>query len=495
MRDVLSEAEPHAARMFDRHRHHSSHVYGRSANVHLGELWLAQRCADHLEEHREAILTVLTRHESHEAATEEIDGSIDTLRNLHRERAHLRRGAVESVAVFLPINLPLYSLVLFALVPSLMADRVDVRTPAATPEWLTDIAEAAQLRRFFPRVNLHVLTRRQFIENYASQAQAVIFTGRHESAEDVRAQCPKSLFIYTGSGVNPIVIGPHAELTDDVFDRLITTRVFNGGQDCAAPDAFLVHASMADEFVGSLVDRVTELPAGTYDDPSVRIGPILNPSPLKDLASWLTTVEQDVVVGGTVDRANAFVEPTVVVRPMSEHEELTEFFAPIFYVLVYDNDDELRDFFSRREYVENAMYVSLFGAEPVEGLFETSTVLFNQTVLDVEQGNSAFGGNGSKANYVALGEEVIVGPVLMSRALGHAVAVFGYASSFDWALAPAVHRPNFAVHGEHVPRLPTGRDGLPGEARGQQQPRVVPRAQGGLRAHVQGSNGAVARRA
>jgi acyl-CoA reductase-like NAD-dependent aldehyde dehydrogenase len=389
-------------------------------NAYLADIELALQCADHLERRADDIVGVLTRHESHEAATEELHSSIDTLRNLHRELAYLRAGHVERIAVFLPINLPLYSLVLFAAVPSLMADRLDVRLPAATPTWLHDVADAARLGDFFPRVHLHEATRRQFVEGVASRATAVIFTGRYESAEQVRRQCPDSLFIFQGSGVNPVVIGPHASLSDDSLERIITTRLFNGGQDCAAPDAFLVHASKADEFVEQLVKRVEGVASGSYDDPHVRVGPILNKQPLKELADRLSALTADTVVGGRVDTEAGTVEPTVVVRTLGEHDELMEFFAPVFYVLVYETDAELSAFFNHPDYAENAMYVSLFGQSAPAELFETSTVLYDQTVLDVEQGNTAFGGNGAKANYVALGGHVEIGPVLISQALARA---------------------------------------------------------------------------
>jgi hypothetical protein len=44
-------------------------------------------------------------------------------------------------------------------------------------------------------------------------------------------------------------------------------------------------------------------------------------------------------------------------------------------------------------------------------------VLFGRTVLEVEQGNTAFGGNGAKANYVAVNGHIDVGPALISEAL------------------------------------------------------------------------------
>ncbi|HVT78665.1 MAG TPA: aldehyde dehydrogenase family protein, partial [Acidimicrobiales bacterium] len=319
-------------------------------NPLLDDVAVARDCADYLERHRHAIVHVLRQCESHETAVNEVNNSIDTLRNLHRELAHLRKAGLDSVAVFLPINLPLYSLILFAAVPSLMARRVDVRLPASTPGWLRQVAVAARLEDFFPRVHLHEATRRQFIDVVASRAQAVIFTGRYESAEQVRNQCSNSVFLFEGSGVNPVVIGAQARLTPEVVDNVVTARVFNSGQDCAAPDVFLVHLSKLDEFVASVADRIESLRAGSYDDPQVRIGTILNRRPLKDLAARLASLAPDTIIGGTVDVKSGLVDPTVIVRPLSEHDFVTEFFAPIFYVLVYESDEELAAFFSGRDY-------------------------------------------------------------------------------------------------------------------------------------------------
>lgn len=386
-------------------------------NPYLGDVELAQRCADHLERDQALIIQLLTKHESYEAAVGELHSSIDALRNLHRELVGLRQGAVADISVFLPINLPLYSLILFAAVPSLMADRVDVRLPAATPAWVRSVADAMHLQEFFPRVHLNELTRRRFINEHASCADVVIFTGRYEASEEVREQCPDALFIFQGSGVNPVVVGPDANLGPEILDLMVTARIYNGGQDCAAPDAFLVHVDRADEFVTAMVEHAQALACGAYDDPNVRVGQILNPNTLPWIAERFEALKDDIVLGGLVDRETAYVEPTVIVRPLAEHDELIEFFAPVFYVLVYENDDELASFFNSAEYVENAMYASLYGQRPVAAVFETSTVLFNQTVLQAEQGNIAFGGNGPKSNYVAHGDVVEVGPALITEVL------------------------------------------------------------------------------
>jgi acyl-CoA reductase-like NAD-dependent aldehyde dehydrogenase len=294
------------------------------------------------------------------------------------------------------------------------------------------------LSKYFPRVHLNELTRRAFINEHARNADAVIFTGRYESAEEVRAQCPNGLFIFQGSGVNPIVIGRDADLDDNALDNMVTARVFNGGQDCAAPDAYLVHTQRADEFVRAMVERVELLVSGGYDDPNVRVGRILNPQTLPGIAARLAELEADTVLGGIVDQEFSYVSPTVIVRPLEEHDELMEFFAPIFYVLVYENDAELATFFDHPDYRENAMYASFYGQGPVGSVLESSTVLFDRTVLEVEQGNTAFGGNGPKSNYVAFDEQIEVGPARMSEALARYLRHIN-AEAVETDTAPPAH--------------------------------------------------------
>ncbi|MFJ9619764.1 aldehyde dehydrogenase family protein [Streptomyces noursei] len=261
------------------------------------DLAAAAAAADHLAAHHTELMKVLRRHESVETASDELDRSIDALRHLHREVPHLRAARAGRVAVFLPVNLPLYSMVLFAAIPSLTADTVTVRGPAATQQWHRDVLLASGLGTYFRRLELVHLTRRAFVQDYVRRADTVIFTGRPENAEQVRQECPSALFLFEGSGPNPIVVGPGVDL-DTSFDRIIAPRLFNSGQDCAGPDAYLVHTSRADEFVARLRDTLSALPHGSYDNPLVRVGPILNQGPLRDLARRLETVANDVVHGG-----------------------------------------------------------------------------------------------------------------------------------------------------------------------------------------------------
>jgi acyl-CoA reductase-like NAD-dependent aldehyde dehydrogenase len=381
----------------------------------------AHAAADFIEQHRQEILAELTRHESHEAAEDEIARSVEALRHLYREHAHLGAG-VDSISVFLPINLPLYSLVLFAAIPSVVAKDVAVRSPAATPEWVRSVAAVSGLLRFFPGIRLLTVTRREFVQSHAAAADVVIFTGRYENAERVRILCKNALFIYEGSGPNPIVIGPGADVRRDIH-RIVAPRLFNGGQDCAGPDAYLVHSSVCGLFTAEVRAVLGELRTGSYHDPAVRVGKILNRGPLPQLEQRLRVLAPYITAGGRVHHDSGFVDPTLICRPITDHDCLDEFFAPVFYVLEYSDVAELEHFFLSPEYDDYAMYASFFGQHPPAAAYKSSVVLKEQTVLEVERGNDPYGGFGRKANYVSYGGQLIeTGPILISSAIARFTA-------------------------------------------------------------------------
>lgn len=385
-------------------------------NQYLSEIVLAVEFAAHLERHHDEIVEVLTRQESHETAIDELHRSVQALRGLHREMHNLREAHVRDVSAFLPINLPLYSLVLFAAIPSLMSERVFVRSPAVAPGWVRDVFEASGMRDFFPRVGIYDLQRREFLDHFVAGSDVVLFTGRYSNAIQVQRACSAANFVFNGAGVNPVVVGPTADVAD-VLDRIVTTRVFNSGQDCAGPDAFLVHDSVAEVFVELTRSALEAIPVGEYSDPAVRVGRILNPRPLPELVARLEELQRFTVVNGAIHPEKQIIEPRLIVRPIAEHDRLVEFFAPVFYVLTYNNDEELASFFAREEYRHYAMYVSVFGAPLLPEMIRHSNPLVGSTVLDVEHGNEPYGGWGAKANFVAAGDRLTVGPVLVSSVI------------------------------------------------------------------------------
>ena len=92
---------------------------------------LAERAAafaQHLAANQEAITAELASYESYSTAKDEFERSVECLSSLG-ENLHYMQRRVKSICVFFPLNLPIYTYTLFAVIPSLMADDVYLRPP------------------------------------------------------------------------------------------------------------------------------------------------------------------------------------------------------------------------------------------------------------------------------------------------------------------------------------------------------------------------------
>jgi acyl-CoA reductase-like NAD-dependent aldehyde dehydrogenase len=169
--------------------------------------------------------------------------------------------------VFFPLNLPVYTFTLFAVIPSLIADDVYLRPPQVMMQ---------MFRRFLPLLNtdslssnIHVCfdSREEFVQLYAAHADVTIFTGCEKNARPVLSQLGKdSLFLFNGYGCNPIVANPDADL-ELVVKKPVEAKLFNSGQDCAGPDTILVHRDIADQFMAMLKTQLVPSKLETIQTP------------------------------------------------------------------------------------------------------------------------------------------------------------------------------------------------------------------------------------
>lgn len=365
-----------------------------------------------------SIHSLLQEYESSLTADHEIFLSIDCLENISKESQYLSQGKVKDITVFLPMNLPLYSLTIFCIIPSLMSEQVSFRCPKALEPLFTGLLKILEIDLVFPALKLSSLSRRNFIEGVASVSDVIIFTGKYENAIEIKNQCPTSLFIYNGASVNPILIGQNANL-DLAVEKTIAARTFNSGQDCAGPDAILVPKENSQEFIEKLSIAVKKLQIGNYHDKDVQIGKLISPDTLVDIQKMLHSMQKSIVLGGKIDVDENTIEPTIVVENLSENSNYVEFFCPIFYVSVYSSNEELNNYFDSPLYKDYAMYLSVFGNIPDGVNIPNTVILNNQILLDIEKGNEEYGGYGYKANFVASGSNIEAKPVLISREIAN----------------------------------------------------------------------------
>lgn len=77
----------------------------------------------------------------------------------------------------------------------------------------------------------------------------------------------------------------------------------------------------------------------------------------------------------------------------------------------------MKGYFQENRYFDNAMYVSLFGDVPDSVNIDRRSIIRNKNILDIEQGNSPFGGYGKKSNFVWDGSRPEARPFLVSEEL------------------------------------------------------------------------------
>jgi len=406
---------------------------------------IAQRASDfaeHIEERRQRIIDTLLLYETYEVATDEIARSTDLLTNL-RENQEFFQREIGPVASFLPSNQPLYATSCFTVVPSLMASQSHVKAPEGMGSMYPKLIEELEMKKHFPNVHVHQGRREEFVNKRAAHRRnphtgaletatdAVIFTGTPEKAFAMRKEFHRQvLFIVNGAGHNPIVVSNDADV-DKAVASAMRVQLYNQGQDCAAPNAILVHEDVYDDFMLKLSAAVRKVHVGPYENRQNTVGPLSRPGDLPRIQQILAENSRLISehTEGIVRARLGIVEPTIIERPLDQGGNFTEQFAPIFFVQRYEQDDDLARYFGDAHYKSHAMYITLYGKSPyVENLVgdplhdkhvhhDHSTIIRNTDLHapGVERGVKPYGGYGKGASHISIDGNLVAKPTLPQR--------------------------------------------------------------------------------
>lgn len=372
-----------------------------------------------IQDNQPVLIRLLSEYETYATATDEIERAISTLKGATDEFSTIEEplGGL-TITTFFPLNLPLYSLVLFAIMPSAFAKSVYVRPPEVMREMLEKLWVFLNMEELFPQISLKNVPRHIFLQLYAAESDVIIFTGKYDNAIDIHKACPQSLMLYNGSGVNPILVCEDADLAF-AANKSVEMRCFNSGQDCAGPDAIFVPSNLVDKFIKNLTEKIESSEVvGDTKDPQTTIGPTIKQSYISSLKDWFKDHQKLIVFGGDIDEKQHLVQPTIIRSNVKNQigKDFHEFFAPVFYILAYDNDSDLQQVLSLPAFSNRGMYISIFGNNPkIEKTLKSVRILKNKIVNDVEQGNTEYGGYGKQANFTLWKGKKAVHPILISR--------------------------------------------------------------------------------
>jgi aldehyde dehydrogenase (NAD+) len=147
-------------------------------------------------------------------------------------------------------------------------------------------------------------------------------------------------------GNNAVIVTPSADL-DLAIPAILFAAVGTAGQRCTTLRRLIVHSSIADDLVISLRQRYHTLPLGDPFDPAAMVGPLIDAAALDAMNKALAAARIDggIVHGGGQVLADEFpgacyARPALVEMPAQTEIVRRETFAPILYVLRYDEFDK-----------------------------------------------------------------------------------------------------------------------------------------------------------
>jgi aldehyde dehydrogenase (NAD+) len=142
-----------------------------------------------------------------------------------------------------------------------------------------------------------------------------------------------------------MIVAPSADL-DMAVRAILFSAVGTAGQRCTSLRRLIVHHAIRDDLLARVKRAYASLRIGDPREPGVLVGPLIDTAARDAMQAALASAraEGGVVTGGEVLTegvpAGAYVRPALVEMPAQTATMQTETFAPILYVVGYDDLDE-----------------------------------------------------------------------------------------------------------------------------------------------------------
>ena len=148
-------------------------------------------------------------------------------------------------------------------------------------------------------------------------------------------------------GNNAAIVGPSADL-DLAVRGIVFAAAGTAGQRCTTLRRVIAHSSIADALVERIRAAYATLPIGSPLDDGTLVGPLIDAAAYEGYRTALDKAEADggeILIGGervvADDNPDAFyVQPALVRMPGQTDVVRSETFAPILYVMTYDDFDQ-----------------------------------------------------------------------------------------------------------------------------------------------------------
>ncbi len=176
--------------------------------------------------------------------------------------------------------------------------------------------------------------------------QGVSLTGSVEAGERIGALAGANLkkFVLELGGSDPFVVLDDADI-QAAAKTAADARLINSGQSCIASKRFIIHRSVAGEFVERMVSEFEKKRVGDPMDRRTDVGPLVSKAQVEVVAGQMKEAISkgaNVAFGrGPIEGPGAFFEPTVLTGVKTSMVVVNqEVFGPLAPVMVAENEEE-----------------------------------------------------------------------------------------------------------------------------------------------------------
>jgi len=295
-----------------------------------------------------------------------------------------------------PWNYP-FMLSLVPMISALAAGNTVVLKPSEVTSFSSAVM-AALINSNFPRELIHVVEGgvEETTELLKQKFDKIFFTGSTHVGRIVMRAAAEKLTPVTLElgGKNPVIVMPDCNLKRTA-QRIAWGKLHNNGQACVSPDHLYVHESIKDQLIqeiGKQMGRITNsdpkgsplLPRMVNEKNFDRVMALIDPS--------------KVVVGGSSDRLECYIEPTIMDEVSPDDPVMQEeIFGPLLPVLSYSKLDELVESLKLQE-APLVLYIFTRKRRLAERIMKevaSGGGMINDVVMHFINMNAPFGGVGA----------------------------------------------------------------------------------------------------
>jgi len=301
-----------------------------------------------------------------------------------------------AVLIIAPWNYP-FQLAFAPMIGAIAAGNTVVVKPSeATPHTATIISEIVT-SVFTPE---HVTVVEGGVEEsqklLALHWDYIFFTGSTRVGKIVYESAAKHLTPVTLElgGKSPCIVDNTASISL-AAKRIVWGKFLNAGQTCIAPDYILVHASVKEKLIATLIQNLTKC-YGDNMEASPDFARAVNQGHYTRLKSMLEG--EEIIFGGNSNDEDNYLSPTLVNEPKLNSKLMHgEIFGPILPIISYESEEDIH------------MHIMNYGKPLATYVFSKSKKFqqkiinsysfgggaINDTVIQITNKNLPFGGVGA----------------------------------------------------------------------------------------------------